>query len=52
VILPLLAGLWVNHRAVRRPQFVKAGNFMKLAMLGGLLYSIVHYYIYYASELS
>lgn len=52
VILPLLAGLWVNHRAVKRPQFVKAGNFMKLAMLGGLLYSIVHYYIYYASELS
>jgi len=52
VVLPLLAGLWVNHRAVRRPQFVRAGNFMKLAMLGGLLYSIVHYYIYYASELS
>jgi 4-hydroxybenzoate polyprenyltransferase len=52
VILPLLAGLWVNHRAVRRHQFVKAGNFMKLAMLGGLLYSIVHYYIYYAGELS
>jgi 4-hydroxybenzoate polyprenyltransferase len=52
VILPLLAGLWVNHRAVRRSQFVRAGNFMKLAMLGGLLYSIVHYYIYYAGELS
>lgn len=52
VVLPLLAGLWVNHRAVRRVQFVKAGNFMKLAMLGGLLYSIVHYYIYYAGEFS
>ncbi len=52
VILPLVAGLYVNHRATKRPQFVKAGNFMKLAMLGGLLYSIVHYYIYYASELS
>jgi len=52
VILPLLAGLWVNHRAVKRVQFVRAGNFMKLAMLGGLLYSVVHYYIYYAGDLS
>jgi 4-hydroxybenzoate polyprenyltransferase len=52
VIAPLLAALWINHRAVKRREFVKAGSFLKLAMLGGLFYSIVHYYIYYASELS
>jgi 4-hydroxybenzoate polyprenyltransferase len=47
ILVPLLISLWYNHRAVRRPEFVKAGNFLKLAMLGGILYSIVHYYIYY-----
>ncbi len=51
VILPLLASLWYNHRAVRRPQFVKAGNFLKVAMLGGILYSVMHYYIYYVPEI-
>ena len=51
ILIPLAISLWYNHRAVKRPQFVKAGNFLKLAMLGGILYSIVHYYIYYASDL-
>lgn len=51
ILIPLIISLWYNHRAVRRPQFVKAGNFLKLAMLGGILYSIVHFYIYYAADL-
>ncbi|NEN23961.1 UbiA family prenyltransferase [Cryomorpha ignava] len=51
ILIPLAISLWYNHRAVKRPQFVKAGNFLKLAMLGGVLYSIVHYYIYYAADL-
>lgn len=51
ILFPLALSLWYNHRAVRRPQFVRAGNFLKLAMLGGILYSIVHYYIYYAAEI-
>lgn len=51
ILLPLAISLWYNHRAVRRPEFVRAGNYLKLAMLGGILYSIVHYYIYYAGEI-
>lgn len=51
ILIPLAISLWFNHRAVRRHEFVKAGNFLKLAMLGGILYSIVHYYIYYAADL-
>lgn len=51
ILLPLALSLWYNHRAVRRPEFVRAGNFLKLAMLGGILYSIVHYYIYYAADI-
>ena len=51
ILIPLALSLWYNHRAVRRPEFVRAGNFLKLAMLGGILYSIVHYYIYYAAEI-
>jgi 4-hydroxybenzoate polyprenyltransferase len=47
VIAPLMASLWWNHFAVYRHEFVKAGNFLKLAMLGGLLYSIAHYYIHF-----
>lgn len=47
VVLPLAASLWYNHFAVRRPDFVKAGNALKVAMLGGLLYSVLHYYVYY-----
>jgi 4-hydroxybenzoate polyprenyltransferase len=52
VLVPLAVSLWFNHRAVRRKDFMKAGNFLKLAMLGGLLYSIVHYYIYYVPEVA
>lgn len=51
VVAPMLASLYFNHYAVRRPDFVKAGNALKIAMLGGLLYSIVHYYIYYAGDI-
>ena len=51
ILIPLTVSLWFNHRAVRRHEFVKAGNFLKLSMLGGILYSIVHYYIYYAADL-
>ncbi|MCA1750540.1 MAG: geranylgeranylglycerol-phosphate geranylgeranyltransferase [Cryomorphaceae bacterium] len=47
VVLPLAISLWFNHFAVRRPDFVKAGNALKVAMLGGLIYSILHYYVYY-----
>ncbi len=49
VLIPMFIGLYYNHRAVRRPQFVKAGNALKVAMLGGILYSVVHYFIYYAA---
>jgi len=51
ILLPLSISLYVNHRAVRRPQFVRAGNWLKVAMLFGILYSVVHYYIYYYNEL-
>jgi 4-hydroxybenzoate polyprenyltransferase len=51
IILPLLGSLWYNHRAVKRKDFVKAGNFLKVAMLGGLLYSVAHYFIYYSGYL-
>jgi 4-hydroxybenzoate polyprenyltransferase len=51
VVLPLLISLWLNHRAVRRKEFVRAGAFLKIAMLGGILYSIVHYYIYFANAI-
>jgi 4-hydroxybenzoate polyprenyltransferase len=51
ILFPLTISLIINHRAVRRPQFVKAGNWLKVAMLFGILYSIVHYYIYYSNEL-
>lgn len=49
VVLPLMISLWFTQKAVKRNQFIRAGNFLKVAMLGGILYSIVHYYIYYAS---
>ena len=51
ILLPLAISLFINHRAVKRPQFVKAGNWLKVAMLFGILYSVVHYYIYYFNEL-
>ncbi len=51
IVLPLLLSLRMNSRAVRRQQFVRAGNYLKWAMLGGLLYSVVHYYIYYADAI-
>ncbi len=51
ILIPMAISLWYNHRAVRRPEFVKAGNFLKVAMLGGILYSIVHFYIYYAADI-
>ncbi len=49
VISPLLASLWFNHFAVFRAEFVKAGNFIKVAILAGILYSVAHYYIYFAN---
>lgn len=49
VVAPLVYCLYLNHYAVHRPQFMRAGNALKVAMLGGLLYSVVHYLIYYAS---
>lgn len=52
VLLPMGISLWYNHRAVHRREFVRAGNAVKLAMLGGVLYSIVHYYLYYAVDLA
>lgn len=50
VISPMLIGLYFNHKAVRRPEFVRAGNALKVAMLGGILYSVVHYFIYYTDN--
>ncbi len=52
IIVPLLFSLWFNHKAIRRNQFVLAGNALKVAMLGGLLYSVVHYFIYFASDIA
>jgi len=49
VISPMLVSLWYNHYAVRRPDFVKAGNWLKVAMLSGILYSVLHYYIYFVN---
>ncbi len=48
VVAPMVYCLYINHYAVRRPQFMRAGNALKIAMLGGLLYSVVHYLVYYA----
>jgi 4-hydroxybenzoate polyprenyltransferase len=47
IIAPLMASLWYNHFAVYRTGFVVAGNFLKIAMLAGILYSVAHYYIYF-----
>lgn len=52
IFIPLLFAIGINHRAVKRGQFIKAGNMLKLAMLSGILYSLLHYYIYYFNELS
>lgn len=49
VVLPLCFSLYFNHFAVRRPEFIRAGNALKVAMLGGLLYSVLHYYVYYTT---
>lgn len=51
VVAPLVLSMWFNHRAVKRKEFVRAGLFLKLAMLGGILYSVVHYYIYFADAI-
>src|SRR5690554_528094 len=51
ILFPLALGLWFNQRAVSRSEFMRAGNLIKMAMLGGILYSIAHYYIYYAGDL-
>ncbi len=48
IFLPMAYSLYMNHKAVYRRDFVRAGNALKIAMLGGLLYSVVHYIIYYA----
>ncbi len=52
ILVPLTISLFINHRAVKRVQFIQAGNWLKVAMLFGILYSVVHYYIYYSNELS
>ncbi len=49
VISPLLASLWYNHFAVYRVDFVRAGNFLKLSMLAGIIYSMVFYYFIFSS---
>lgn len=49
VVVPLCFSLYFNHFAVRRPEFIRAGNALKVAMLGGLLYSVLHYYVYYTT---
>lgn len=51
ILLPMALSFFFNWKAVYRKDFVKAGNFLKIAMLGGLLYSVVHYFIYYAPYL-
>ncbi len=52
VILPMGLSFFYNWKAVYRRDFVKAGNYLKVAMLGGLLYTVVHYLIYYEPFLS
>lgn len=52
VIVPMGLSFFYNWKAVYRRDFVKAGNYLKAAMLGGLLYSVVHYLIYYEPFLS
>ncbi len=51
ILLPLAMSLFYNHRAVRRPGFMRAGNYLKIAMLFGILYSVVHFYVYYGEAL-
>ena len=48
VAVPMLISLIINVRAQVRKTFVLSGNFLKLSMLFGILYSMVHFYIYYA----
>ncbi|MEM9052891.1 MAG: geranylgeranylglycerol-phosphate geranylgeranyltransferase, partial [Bacteroidota bacterium] len=52
VLIPLVGSVWLNHKSVERQGFLKASNLTKLAMFGGLMYSIAHYFIYYAGDLS
>lgn len=52
VVAPLLVGLVLNFKATTRSQFIRAGNFVKGAMVGGVLYSIVHYFIYYSNAIA
>lgn len=52
VVVPLLLGFWAIYKATTRKQFLRSANFLKVAMLGGILYSIVHYYIYYSQGLA
>lgn len=47
IIVPLLISMYVSLKAKIRSQFVRAGNYLKLAMLFGVLYSILHAYLYY-----
>ena len=52
VLVPLVGSVWLSHKSLERQGFLKASNLTKLAMFGGLMYSIAHYFIYYASDLS
>jgi len=51
VILPMALSFYHNWKAVYRRDFVVSGNYLKVAMLGGLLYTVVHYFIYYVPQL-
>jgi 4-hydroxybenzoate polyprenyltransferase len=47
VVLPMLISLYITIKATTRKQFILSGNIIKIAMLDGIIYSIVYYQIYY-----
>jgi 4-hydroxybenzoate polyprenyltransferase len=47
VTIPMAVSLFITIKAVSRNQFIMAGNIMKIAMLNGIIYSVVYYKIYY-----
>jgi len=50
--LPLLVSMWLTHRSFEPAGFLKASKVTKLTMFCGLLYSIIHYFIYFSGDLS
>lgn len=47
VAIPMLVSFYLTIKATSRNQFILAGNIIKIAMLDGIIYSVVYSQIYY-----